>query len=573
MAEKIGYYTGAHVKNNVFSFLEKHLTERPGFTVLRWVARPTLEKWAALPECPLVHDAITLEPFVDGIRRVAAGFLELGLHAGDRVILFLPMSVPMYTAMSALQMIGAVPVFLDSWARRGQLGVAVQIAQARGMISFEQAFDFCEGDPVLAALPLRIVFGPAKKQYAAGLEQLFAAPRRAAPVPVEQEHTALITFTTGSSGKPKGANRTHRFLAAQHYAIDAGMPYAASDVDLPLFPIFSLNNIAAGVSTVLPAIDAGTPGENDAAVLLAQIQACGVTCMTLNPWLLSEISSFCQGRGISLQSIRRVVAGGAAVSRDQVKRLVAVAPSAEMWVLYGSTEVEPIAHIEAKDMLSFEGGAAADPELVDDGVNVGHLVSGLSAKFLTITKGPITISTQEDWKLLEVPAGTVGELAVSGEHVCRDYVNDEEAFTRSKIRDERGTIWHRTGDLARIDAKGYLWLVGRVHNVIQRGATFVFPVRAEIALKKLPFVVKCAFLGLPDPVLGERCICVIVPTDASAVGDAAKEARMAAEVERVMRKNSMPVDAVMFRKAIPMDPRHHSKVEYEVLKQEILHEQ
>ena len=100
-----------------------------------------------------------------------------------------------------------------------------------------------------------------------------------------------------------------------------------------------------------------------------------------------------------------------------------------------------------------------------------------------------------------------------------------EAFEKAKIVGPEGIVWHRTGDLGRLDADGYLWIVGRVHNVIRRRGAFVYPVRAEIVLKKLPFVSMGAFLGMPDAFLGERAVCVVVPyrDDAARHGDWEKE--------------------------------------------------
>ena len=130
--------------------------------------------------------------------------------------------------------------------------------------------------------------------------------------------TALVTFTTGSSGPPKGADRTHGFLAAQHRALDACLPYTDADIDLPVFPIFSLNNIAAAVTTVLPAVNLAKPAESDGAVLAAQIQATGATCCTLSPSLLRGVSDFAASREIRLDGLRRAATGGAPITSDDV---------------------------------------------------------------------------------------------------------------------------------------------------------------------------------------------------------------------------------------------------------------
>src|SRR5690606_19792728 len=122
-----------------------------------------------------------------------------------------------------------------------------------------------------------------------------------------------------------------------------------------------------------------------------------------------------------------------------------------------------MAHIEAKDMINQKTRAQEDPEWVDEGVNVGHFDEGLQARFLKIIKGSVRVEKPSDWDKLLVSKGEVGELIVAGEHVCRNYFNNQEDFKKSKILDENGTVWHRTGDLGRLDEEGNLWLVGRVH--------------------------------------------------------------------------------------------------------------
>ena len=247
--------------NNVHSFLDEHARANPNLVVLRWVRPENLRNFK--PGGILKHESISMLELYERIGHVAAGLKEIGIEKNDRVILFVPMSLQLYTAMFALQKIGAIPVFLDSWARSNHLGASARSVAPKAMISFEKAFALCANVPELTRVSVKICVGPAQHEYTARLEELLKTPAIASKEPVEQEHTALITFTTGSSGVPKGADRTHRFLAAQHYALHQCIPYVAGDVDLPVFPIFSLNNIAAGVSTVIPAFDIGLPEDRD----------------------------------------------------------------------------------------------------------------------------------------------------------------------------------------------------------------------------------------------------------------------------------------------------------------------
>ena len=550
---RIGYAPGCDVRNNVTEFLRDLANQDSHRILLSWM-NPETQR----------HDHMDAATLWTLIRKTAKGLENLGVRKEDRLLVFLPMAPPLYIAMFALEHLGAVPVFLDGWARRNELGVSAEIVLPKGVISFSQAFALMEQTEILRDLPVRIAYG-ADVPGAVRLESLMQTLEERETEPVAQEDSALITFTTGSSGRPKGADRTHRFLAAQHYALNRHLSYTVHDADLPVFPIFSLNNIASGVRTVLPAINLAQPAESDAETLLDQFQTEFVTCATLSPWLFREIGMHCKQRGITLAHIRRLVTGGAPVSRDELQAMQDVAPDAEIFVLYGSTEVEPIAHISAKEVLAFPSRSASDPEWVDAGVNVGRIDSGLQAKFLKIEAVAASLSKDCDWEPLEVQAGEVGELVVSGEHVCRSYFRDAEAVRRTKIIDAHGNVWHRTGDLGYLDATGSLWLVGRVHNAIVHASGYQYPVRAEMVLRKLPFVEKAAFLGMPQTGDYEACWCVL-----QVKLGAPDEKICQSEVQRILSKNEILYDRIVFVPKILMDARHHSKVQYHELREMLL---
>lgn len=554
---RIGYLPGSVPQNNVLSYLESHLKKFPDRVALRWVNTPDLVKWDGSHITPLPHSEITYFQFGTMIDTVAAGLRKLGIEKGDRVIIFLPMNTLMYTSMFAVQRLGAIAVFLDSWARSSHLGASASCAQPKAMISHKAAFDLIKDVPEFASMPLRILAGPGNDGSYTQLEKLLEEPGSTEVVAVESEVTALITFTTGSSGTPKGANRTHRFLCAQHESLSHVIPYESWDKDMPAFPIFSLNNLASGVTTILPAINLAAPSERDASAMISQILHEKLTCTTLSPSMLNGVSAYCLTHHITLPSLRRVVTGGAPISRDNVADFKKIAAQADIWVLYGSTEVEPMAHIEACEMLGLLPDP--DPEIVEDGVNVGHISDDLRYKFIKIVRENIDL-TKTPWTALEVAKGDVGEFIVTGDHVCRDYYNNPEAFFKSKIQDLDGSIWHRTGDLARLDDKGYLWVVGRIHNVIERGDTCCFPVSAEVILKRIPSVRYGAFLGMPDEKLGAKTAVAVELNEGEKADSVLKN-----EILRLFKKNKIPVDSIFVVNKIPMDPRHHSKVEYDIL--------
>ncbi|MFZ4403985.1 MAG: AMP-binding protein [Pseudobdellovibrionaceae bacterium] len=555
----IGYNSSKSTSNNVISYMAKHVEEHGEKSALSWVT--------SAKDNALSKQDISFRQLDDRIAKFAQGLLNIGVVAGDRIIIFLPMSVDMYIAMFAVQRIGAIAVFLDSWARSNHLGASAECVNPKAMISFDRAFKLIAEVAEFSSMPLRILFGPGDI-FTHKYQDIFS-DQRSHIEPVFSEDTALITFTTGSTGKPKGANRTHRFLSAQHMALTHVIPYSNTDIDMPAFPIFSLNSLATGVTTVLPAINLAQPDPTDPAILTLQILQQKITSTTLSPSMLVGLAKYCLEHKIILSNLRRIVTGGAAISKDDVRLVYGIAPQIELWILYGSTEAEPMAHIEGRKMLEEE--SALDAEIVEKGVNVGEVSEDIRFKFIKIIQGPIAIDSKISWDDLEVASGEVGEFICTGDHVCREYYNNPEAFQSTKILDEKHQVWHRTGDLAYIDKKNDLWIIGRVNNAIVRKNKYYFPVQAEVILKRFDYVYRCAYLGMPSsqPDYGQEAYAVI-QLKHEIQADGFDYATAIKQIQRIFLKNNIPVDQIKFVAQIPMDPRHHSKVEYSILRQQIL---
>jgi len=494
----------------------------------------------------------------------ASSIKQLGLTFGDRVLVILPISPELYVAIAGLQRLGVIPVLLDSLGRQEQLADILQNSQPKA---------------ILAPQTILGVFAPALDGYAVHIRIAIDAPestetsysfkkmietaeREEEIVPVEQDDTALITYTTGSSGTPKGVNRTHRFLSAQHYALKRLFPYPAGAVDLPVFPVFALNNIASGITTVIPAINISKPTPADPLTLISQINACGVTHMTLAPSSFKNIAVYCLANGRKLEKVARVLTGGAPISETDVERFVKIAPNSNNWILYGSTEVEPISFIESRDLLTTAEAQEVHTSAV--GVNVGKIDEELHYACIAVETG--TLKDRTDLTSISVEAGEIGELVVAGENVCEGYYNNENAFLRTKIRDAQGTVWHRTGDLARIDRNGFLWIVGRKHNIIRRGDALYFPVRPEIILRDIANVSNAAYVQSEEHTSG-KIIAVVT------LGETGEQQEQQCRKEIITRflEEALPLDAVVFLQDIPMDVRHHSKVDYGKLRK-LLHE-
>ena len=141
--QQIGFLDGEHPENNIIYFLHKHAQFTPQKIAIKWADQKQVKAWDGSSR--LHHQSINYRDFVSLISRLAAGFKNLGIDKGDRVIIFIPMSLNLYLAMFAVQRIGAIAVFLDSWARKDHLGLCAKTAKPKAMISFEQAFGVCQG--------------------------------------------------------------------------------------------------------------------------------------------------------------------------------------------------------------------------------------------------------------------------------------------------------------------------------------------------------------------------------------------------------------------------------------------
>jgi acyl-CoA synthetase (AMP-forming)/AMP-acid ligase II len=148
-------------------------------------------------------------------------------------------------------------------------------------------------------------------------------------------------------------------------------------------------------------------------------------------------------------------------------------------------------------------------------------------------------------------------VVVTGRHVLAGYLNDPEAERLNKIHDgER--VWHRTGDAARLDAEGRLWLMGRVRERVQRDGQIWWGTPAEVRALEVEGIVHAAYLGLPDARRGQRAILCVESSGGSLSAPDQDRLRSALA--------PLPVDEVRVLTHIPRDPRHASKTDIEALR-------
>jgi len=491
-----------------------------------------------------------------------AGLSRRGVVPGDAVLLFVPMSIDLYVALLGTLHLGAIAVFVDAWADPARLAAAVDATRPKAFVGVPRAHLLRVMNPAVRSIPIAVVAGR-------GLLSLdrFERPGLAAPATEVSPGTpALVTFTTGSTGRPKAATRTHGFLWAQHEVLAEHLGITGTDIDMPALPVFVLNNLAIGASSVLPDFDPRRPADNDPGAIFAQMTAERVTTTSGSPAFYERLAAWCASNGKRL-AVRALFTGGAPVM-PPLARLLADAVEGKVHVVYGSTEAEPIASIEAREMLrameadsrrssdATRGGtpgeksSAVAPEK-EGGVCVGPPVPQIDLRLIQPHDGPVALGP-EGWSEWDVPRGEVGEVVVTGAHVLPAYRRDPEANRLNKIRDG-GKTWHRTGDGGRLDEQGRLWLMGRVKQRVRRGDRVWWSTPAEVRALSVEGVRHAAYLGRPDPALGQRAVlCVEVP-----------DGRLTEEASGRLRAalSPIPVDEIRALEHIPRDPRHRSKTD------------
>lgn len=530
-------------------------------SVLRDVAARVPDRAALIMEDAGGQESrITFAGLWDRVDRVSAGLCRRGLRPGDRAIVMIPMSIDLYAALLGLLKVGAVAVFVDPWIGARQIAAFAAFAEPRAYLGILKSHVLRLLDRRLRAIPIAITtggrLGPLPARHT--LAELQREAGDGVIHSVAPDDPALITFTGGSSGEPKGANRTHGFLLAQHRALAAEFPARPSgpsgndEVDMPMFPVFALNNLASGVTSVVPAMDFRRVETVDAARVLRQMKTHGVTTCTASPPFFDRLAERLSEHPEDRPPLRRLLTGGAPVSDAQLRAWRRALPQPEILVVYGSTEAEPVAHLTAEERLE----AVNDVRPRTPGYCVGRPSPRARTKVIRIQDGPADLE--------ELPAGEIGELVVSGDHVCRDYYRNPQAVRENKIVSD-GTVWHRMGDTGSFDTAGRFWIAGRVHSTLHRRGGLVHPQLVEQAAKgEDDRIRRIAAVGLEDPLGGERTVLVVeTESPADLMQDIA--ARLAAA--------GIEVDDVVFtREPLPVDPRHNSKIDYPRLRKSLMGE-
>lgn len=482
--------------------------------------------------------SITYGQLLQNVRRRAALLAKNDIGPGDGVLIVVPMSIPLYEILIALFHLGAVAVFVDAWGNRQRLELARDMFPMKGFVGVGMAHLVRLLSASLRSIPIKLR-ATLPKSWREEIHN---------PSDVSPNETALITFTTGSTGKPKGANRTHAFLLSQHHALQNHLTPSISDVDMPTLPIFPLSNLAVGSTTVLPDINFSSMATFNPRTVVRDIQNNNVTTASGSPAFFLRLAKYLKENQIALPTVQRIFVGGAPVFPRNAEALQEALPNAEISIVYGSTEAEPVSGIKAIELIE----ASASQEII--GLPVGRPVQDISLRILPIQNDVASQQgTSTDCK--DHGSHAKGEICVAGNHVLKEYTGDP-ADWKEKFIELDGERWLRTGDAGYLDENGLLYLLGRTKNSWEENGERVFTLPIELVLGNIKEVQVGTILRTNNETV------VVV----EAVGTAKN---ISEKVNKKLTELNIPFNKIVQLREIPRDPRHASKIDYQRLVEEL----
>jgi malonyl-CoA/methylmalonyl-CoA synthetase len=399
------------------------------------------------------------------LRRIAAGLHARGLRRGDRVAFFLGNRPEFVTAYLAVLSLGAVMVPLNLAYRRREIAHILGDAGPRLLLTERSQL------PVLEELD------PAERVADVILaEDLSSLSREAGEGwgggSVDSDDLAMILYTSGTTGRSKGAMITHGNVLATVTGLLAAWAWEPADVLLLTLPLFHTHGLVVGLHCALAAgATVLLHRRFDAAEVARELLSGQPTLFfgvpTMYVRLVEELR-----KGDARPALRLFCSGSAPLSPETF---------AAFRELTGQDILERYGMTETGMSLS---NPYAGPRIPG---TVGTPMPGVSARIVD------------------------GELLVRGSHVFPGYWNDPEKTAASFLQDDMGRSWFRTGDLARRDpATGYYTLLGRSHELILRGGFNIYPREIEEVLASFPGVREAAVVGRPHPEWGEVPVAFLV---------------------------------------------------------------
>ncbi|MBX3600284.1 MAG: AMP-binding protein [Rubrivivax sp.] len=456
--------------------------------------------------------------------RLANALLGLGLVKGDRVALLAYNTLEWLEIYAALARAGLVAVPLNFRLRGPEIAYIVEHSEAQAIVVQDDLLGVVEPERAALTVPAgRLVRlgGAGEREGWRNYEALLAAAEPTPPaLAVQPNDLFALMYTSGTTGRPKGAMRSHEgnALLALVTALEFGL--SRDDHGLLVMPLCHANSLYFLLTfTMLGAqITVDDRRSFDPEALLALLSRERITFTSLVPThyiMMLDLPAEVKAK-YDLAAVGKLLISSAPARRETKLAIHELFPNGRLFELYGSTEAGWVTVLRPDEQLTHPG-------------SVGREWAG---------SGPIRLLDHEG---REVPDGEVGELHSRTAYVFDGYWKNPEktaeAFHRPpglglaepaprggegsrETRDAFHGPWCSVGDMARRDEQGYIHLVDRKSNMIISGGENIYPSEVEAVLAAHPAVQDVAVVGLPDAKWGETVCAVVVPRPGLAVDEA-----------------------------------------------------
>jgi long-chain acyl-CoA synthetase len=409
---------------------------------------------------------------------IAAGFAKLGLVPGDRVAVLLGNRIEFVLTLFAAAHAGLVTVLLSVRQQKPEIAYVLTDCGAKLLVHEAGLADRLPDARDVPELVHRIaVDDDAGRSQFSGLEKDAAAT----PVQVGEEDTAMILYTSGTTGKPKGAMLAHCNVIHSSMVFVACLQLTAADRSIAAVPLGHVTGVVANITTMVRCAGALIiMPEFKAAEYLKVAARERVTYTVMVPAMYNLCLLQPDFDSYDLSSWRIGGFGGAPMPIATIEKLAAKIPGLKLANCYGATET------------------TSPSTMMPGELTASHIDSvGLPCPGATI----IAVDVQGR----ELPRGEIGELWIRSGSVIKGYWNNAKATAESFT----GGFWH-SGDLGSVDADNFVRVFDRQKDMINRGGLKIYSAEVESVLAGHPAVVESAIIAKPCPVLGERVHAVVV---------------------------------------------------------------
>lgn len=438
---------------------------------------------------------------MEHVDAVAALLVErFGVRRGDRVAIAMRNYPEWITCFAAITSIGAVSVSLNAWWTRDELAFGLRDSGSRLLIADPERLERIRPDLTELGIPALVV--RSREPAPAGIDRLEDVIPLGAPMPeveVAPDDDATILYTSGTTGRPKGAVSTHRAVlsALMAFACRATISQAMSPPKEPhpyrttFILVVPLFHVTGCVAVMLSSFASGTPlvmmYKWDPARALELIERERITHFIGVPTMSFDLLESPDFERRDTSSLTNVGGGGAPAPPELVHRIDRSFRSGRPTIGYGMTETNAY------------GPQNAGDDYVRKPTSAGRVVPTVQVR-VTDAEGK------------ELPPGQVGEIWFRGPHLIRGYWNRPDATAETLVGG-----WLRSGDIGLVDAEGFVFVQDRAKDMILRAGENVYCAEVEAALYEHPDVYEAAVFGLPHPRLGEEVAAAVYPKPGHAV--------------------------------------------------------